>query len=137
MLKGLDFYCFSLADVICEQPLNPDISDHYGKLSELYFNVSLSSNCGEKFLNSNKILSRVSMLFRSSSLQWRTVVHWNTFLTIFHHDQVSQGFCKIVGMTFQCIVVLQLREDWPKHAWKQDLRVQHNQYDILILSTQV
>ena len=64
------------------------------------------------------------------------MVHWNIVPTIFHNDQVSQGLCKIVGMTFQCIVVLQLRGDWPKHAWNQDLRVQLMQsifkFDILI-----
>ena len=39
--------------------INPEISSHYGKLSELYLNVPLSSNCGDKVLNSIKILSRV------------------------------------------------------------------------------
>ena len=32
------------------------------------------------------------------------MVHWNIVLTIFHNDQVSQGLCKIVRITFQYMV---------------------------------
>ena len=35
--------------------INPEIHGHYGKLSELHFNVSLSSNRREKVLNSIEI----------------------------------------------------------------------------------
>ena len=39
--------------------INPEILGHYGKLSELYFNVPLSSNRGEKLLNSIEMLSHL------------------------------------------------------------------------------
>ena len=52
------------------------------------------------------------------------MVHWNIVMKIFHNDQISQGLWKIVGTTFQCIIVLQLRGNWPKNAYNQDLRVQ-------------
>ena len=45
--------------------INPDISGHYGKLSELYFNVPLSSNCGEKVLSGIKILSQLEQHFNA------------------------------------------------------------------------
>ena len=52
------------------------------------------------------------------------MLHWYIVLTIFHNDQASPGLCKIVRMKFWCIVVLQSRGDWPKHARNQDLKVQ-------------
>ena len=36
--------------------INPNICDHYGIFLKLHFNVSLSSNRGDKVLNSTKIL---------------------------------------------------------------------------------
>ena len=34
---------------------------------------------------------RICMLFRTFSPNWRTMVHWNIVLTIFHYDQIYQG----------------------------------------------
>ena len=56
------------------------------------------------------------------------MLHWNIVQTIVNNDQVSQGLCKSVGWAFQCIVVLQSWGNWHKHAWNQDLRVQHIPY---------
>ena len=70
------------------------------------------------------------MLFRTFSRYKRTMVIWNIVLTIFHNDQISHVLWKIVGSTFQCIVVLQSRGDWPKNAWNKYLRVQHKYYPI-------
>ena len=47
------FYCA----LKCHSDINPEILGHYGKLWELYFNVPLSSNRGEKLLNSFEMLS--------------------------------------------------------------------------------
>ena len=52
------------------------------------------------------------------------MVHWNIVLTIFHNDQIYMGLWKIVGITLQCMVVLQSQGDWPKNAGKHDLWVQ-------------
>ena len=82
-------------------------NSHYGKLSELYLNVPLSSNCREKVLNRIKIWSRV----------------WQNFNAIF--KLLSTRLKQL--LTFQCIVFLKLRGDWPKHACNQDLTVQYNQ----------
>ena len=37
----------------------------------------------------------------------RTLIHFNVVLIVFHIDHISQGVCKTVRTTFQCIVVLQ------------------------------
>ena len=41
------------------------------------------------------------------------MIHWKVVPTIFHNDHISQGLCKIVKTTVQCIVVLQLRGEGP------------------------
>ena len=38
-------------------------------------------------------------------------IHFNVVPTVFHIDHISQGVCKTIRTTFQCIVVLQLREE--------------------------
>ena len=43
--------------------INPVTLGPYGKLSELYFNIPLSLNCGEKFLNGIEIFSRTGQHF--------------------------------------------------------------------------
>ena len=74
---------------------------------------------------------KISILLGASPRHWRTMVNSNIVLTIFHNDQVSQGLCKIIKITFQCILVLQLWGDWPKHVWKKELRMQHkNDVDV-------
>ena len=46
-----------------------------------------------------------------SPRDWRTLIHFNVVLTVFHIDYISQGVCKSVRTKFQCIVVLQLSGD--------------------------
>ena len=41
--------------------------------------------------------------------------------TIFHNDHISQGLCKIVWTTFQCIVVLQSHGEGQKSQEKRDI----------------
>ena len=55
------------------------------------------------------------------------MIPFNVVPTVFHIDHISPSVCKTVRTTFQCIVVLKLREKvlysieiW----WTQDLRVQ-------------
>ena len=100
--------------------INPDISGLYGKFSELYFNVLLSSNCGEKVLkHKNSFLCGTTFqcYLVDCHRDWRTMVHWNIVWTIFFKTKkYLRVYAKIVAMTFQCIIVLQLRGDWPKHA---------------------
>ena len=50
-----------------------------------------------------------------SPRDWRTLIHFNVVLTVFHIDHISQGVCKTVRTTFQCIVVLQLRGEGPEN----------------------
>ena len=45
----------------------------------------------------------------------RTLIHFNVVPTVFHIDHISQGVCKTVRTTFQCIVVLQLRGEGPEN----------------------
>ena len=49
-----------------------------------------------------------------SLLDWSTMIHWNVVPTVFHNDHISQGLCKIVQTTFQCIGVLQSQEEGPE-----------------------
>ena len=42
------------------------------------------------------------------------MIHFNVVPTVFHIDHISQGVCKTVRTTFQCIVVLQLRGEGPE-----------------------
>ena len=35
---------------------------------------------------------------------WRTLIHFNVVPTVFHIDHISQGVCKTVRTTFQCLV---------------------------------
>ena len=44
-----------------------------------------------------------------SPRDWKTLIHFNVVLTIFHIDHISQGVWKNVRNTFQCIVFLQSR----------------------------
>ena len=44
------------------------------------------------------------------------MIHFNVVLTVFHIDHISQGVCKTVGTTFQCIVVLKLEGEGPEKA---------------------
>ena len=44
------------------------------------------------------------------------MIHFNVVLTVFHIDHISQGVCKTVRTTFQCIVVLQSRGEGPEKA---------------------
>ena len=37
-----------------------------------------------------------------SPRDWRTLIHFNVVLTVFHMDRISQGVCKTVRTTFQC-----------------------------------
>ena len=46
------------------------------------------------------------------------MIHLNVFLAIFHIDHTSQGVCKTVRTTFQCIIVLQLRGEGPENLSK-------------------
>ena len=80
------------------------------KIPEQYLNVSLSSNYGERALNSITfcpVWDKFQCSLRASPRDWRTLVHVNIVQAIFHNEQEDQGLCKIVLMTFQCIVVLQ------------------------------
>ena len=43
---------------------------------------------------------------RPSPRDLRTLMHFNVVLTVFHIDHISQGVCKTVRTTFQCIIVL-------------------------------
>ena len=54
--------------------------------------------------------------FGHSPRNWRTLIHFNVFLTVFHIDHISQGVCKTVGTTFWYIIVLQSRGEGPKKA---------------------
>ena len=64
----------------------------------------------------------------SSPYDGRTLIHFNVILRVFHIDHISQGVCKIVRTTFQCIVVLQSQGEGPEKAhnygtdWGQILR---------------
>ena len=44
------------------------------------------------------------------------MIHFKAVLTVFHIDHISQGVFKTVKTTFQCIIVLQLREEGPEKA---------------------
>ena len=44
-----------------------------------------------------------------SPRDWRTLIHFNVVLTVFHIDHISQGLCKTARTTFWWIIVLQLR----------------------------
>ena len=48
-----------------------------------------------------------------SPQDWRTLIHFNVVLTVFHIDQ---GVCKTVRTTFWCIIVLQSRGEGPEKA---------------------
>ena len=50
-----------------------------------------------------------------SPRDWRTLIHFNVVLTVFHIDHISQGVCKTVRTPFQCLVVLQLRGKGPEN----------------------
>ena len=52
----------------------------------------------------------------SSPRNWRTLVHVNVVLTVFHIDNIYQGVCKTGRTIFQCIIVLQSRGEGPKKA---------------------
>ena len=43
------------------------------------------------------------------------MIHSNVVPTGYHIDHISQGVCKTVRTTFQCIVVLQLRGEGPEN----------------------
>ena len=51
-----------------------------------------------------------------SPRDWRTLIHFNVVLTVFHIDHISQGVCKTVRTTFWCIIVLQSRGEGPEKA---------------------
>ena len=44
-----------------------------------------------------------------------TFIHFNEVLTVFHIDHISQGVCKTVRTTFQCIVVIPLQGEGPEN----------------------
>ena len=46
---------------------------------------------------------------------WRILIHFNVVPTVFYIDHISQGVCKTVRTTFQCIVVLQSRGEGPEN----------------------
>ena len=50
----------------------------------------------------------------SSPPDWRTMIHWDMVLTIFHNEHICQGLSIIVKTTFLCIAVLQLRGEGPE-----------------------
>ena len=50
-----------------------------------------------------------------SPRNWRTLIHFNVVSTISHIDHTSQGVCKNVRNTFQCVIVLQLRGEDPEN----------------------
>ena len=50
-----------------------------------------------------------------SPRDWRTLIHFNVVLTVFHIDHIFQGVCKTVRTTFQCIVVVQLWGEGPEN----------------------
>ena len=51
-----------------------------------------------------------------SPRDWRTLIHFNVVLTVFHIGHISQGVCKTVRTTFWCIIVLQSRGEGPEKA---------------------
>ena len=44
-----------------------------------------------------------------------TLIHFSIDPTVFNIDHISQGVCKTVRTTFQCLVVLQVREEAPEN----------------------
>ena len=56
------------------------------------------------------LISWVQQILGPSLRNWRTLIHWNVFPTIFHNDHISQGLWKVVRTTFQCIDVSNRRE---------------------------
>ena len=47
---------------------------------------------------------------------WRTLIHFNVVLTVFHIGHISQVVCKTVRTKFWCIIVLQLWREGPEKA---------------------
>ena len=79
----------------------------------------------------------IVLLFRTFSHNWRTMIHFNVVLTVFHIDNISQGVCKTVRTSFQCIIILQSQGEGPEkeHNYGTDLgpifrtfspRLEHN-----------
>ena len=60
----------------------------------------------------------ILMIIRTFFRDWRTMIHFNVVLKVFHIYYISQGVCKNVRTTFQCIVVLQLWGEGPEKAHK-------------------
>ena len=46
-------------------------------------------------------------------LDWRTIIHWNVVLAIFQHNTICQDCWKSTRSTFECVVILQSREQDP------------------------
>ena len=87
------------------------------KLSVLHFDVSLFSNCGEKVMKRHITMGQIRDQFSGPSpCNWRTMIHQNLVLTVFHIDHKSQGVCKTVRTKFWCIIVLQLRGEGHEKA---------------------
>ena len=49
------------------------------------------------------------------SRDWRTLIHLDVVPKVFDMDHISQGVCKTIRTTFQCLVVLQLRGEGPEN----------------------
>ena len=49
-----------------------------------------------------------------SPRNWKTTMHQNAVLTIFHTQNICHHVCKIFKTRLQCIVVLQLRGEGPE-----------------------
>ena len=101
----------------------------YAKLFELHFNLLLFSNRREKNLKSSKKMGLIVDWFSGPTCRnWRTTIHWNVVMAILHKLWDIWSLWKIVGTTFQCIIVLHPREkviNSLKIWWTQDLKVQH------------
>ena len=90
----------------------------YEQLSELHCNVSLFSNHGEKVRKTRKTRGQICPIIFyfswPSPRDWRTTIHCNAVLTIFH--TWWHIFCVwiFVGTAFWWIVVFQSRGDCPR-----------------------
>ena len=79
-----------------------------GKLSEQHINVSFFLNCLEKVLKTmGQIWPLVFYFSWPSPRNWRTTIHWNVVRIRFPKPWDMWSWWKIVGNTFQCIIVFQ------------------------------